>query len=135
MEKITCIVVDAERKPKVVQIEKSLESYQKVVGGYIEVVYPFDDNVGIVCNEDGIGMGLPLNRALHVEGELRDKGEVYDVIKGKFLIVGLTEEDFGDLTEEQQDKYLKRFEFAEIFFYINKQLHVCKTKSDIDSEP
>ena len=121
MEKITCIVVDAERKPKVVQIEKSLESYQKVVGGYIEVVYPFDDNVGIVCNEDGIGMGLPLNRALHVEGELRDKGEVYDVIKGKF--------------EEQQDKYLKRFEFAEIFFYINKQLHVCKTKSDIDSEP
>ena len=135
MEKITCIVVDAERKPKVVQIEKSLESYQKVVGGYIEVVYPFDDNVGIVCNEDGIGMKLPLNRALHVEGELRDKGEVYDVIKGKFLIVGLTEEDFGDLTEEQQDKYLKRFEFAEIFFYINKQLHVCKTKSDIDSEP
>ena len=135
MEKITCIVVDAERKPKVVQIEKSLESYQKVVGGYIEVVYPFDDNGGIVCNEDGIGMKLPLNRALHVEGELRDKGEVYDVIKGKFLIVGLTEEDFGDLTEEQQDKYLKRFEFAEIFFYINKQLHVCKTKSDIDSEP
>ena len=135
MEKITCIVVDAERKPKVVQIEKSLESYQKVVGGYIEVVYPFDDNVGIVCNEDGIGMKLPLNRALHVEGELRDKGEVYDVIKGKFLIVGLTEEDFGDLTEEQQDKYLKRFGLAEIFFYINKQLHVCKTKSDIDSEP
>ena len=134
MAKITCIVVDFERKPKVVQIKDELEAYQKAVGGYIEVVYPFEDPVGIVCNEDGIAMGLPLNRALYLEGELRDQGELYDVIKGKFLIVGLTEEGFGDLSEELQNKYLKRFASPEFFFNMNGKLHVCKGKTRMVSK-
>ena len=41
----------------------------------IEVVYPFEDNVGLIVNEEGKINGLPLNRALRDE-----KGEIYDVI-------------------------------------------------------
>ena len=36
---------------------------QKAVGGDIEVTYPFEDEVGIVLNEEGKLIGLPLNRA------------------------------------------------------------------------
>jgi len=68
-DKITCIVVDFERKPKIVKIEKSLEAYQAAVGGYIEVLYPFTDSVGIVCNEEGKMLHLAPNRALYTQGE------------------------------------------------------------------
>ena len=133
-EQITCIVADFERKPKVVKIEKSLEAYQAAVGGYIEVLYPFADPVGIICNEDGKSLRLPLNRALCLDGELRDRGEVYDVISGKFLIVGLTEEDFGDLSEELQQKYLARFAAPEFFLLIDGALRVFKGKTRLVSK-
>lgn len=133
-EKITCIVVDFERKPKVVKIEKSLEAYQNAVGGYIEVVYPFSDSVGIVCNEEGKSLGLPPNRALYMDGALRDHGELYDVIFGKFLIVGLTEEDFGDLSEDLQNKYLARFAAPEFFFNFGGDIRVFKGKTRLVSK-
>lgn len=133
-EKITCIVVDFERKPKVVQIDHSLEALQKAVGGYIEAVYPFPDEVAILCNEDGIALQLPLNRALYMDGELRDHGEVYDIIKGKFLVVGLTEESFGDLSEELQKKYLARFAAPEFFLLIDGALRVFKGKTRLVSK-
>lgn len=125
-DRITCILVEAEQKPKVVQLDNDLKSLQDAVGGYIEAVYPFDEDVGIICNEDGVALGLPLNRALFVEGELRDKGEMYDVIKGNFLVVGLTEEDFGSLTDEQLKKYFDRFARPEYFIFLNGHLAVCK---------
>lgn len=133
-EKISCIVVDFERKPKVVKIEKALDAYRNAVGGWIEVLYPFEDNVGIICNEEGKMLQLPPNRALYLEGELRDRGELYDVIFGKFLIVGLTEEDFGDLSEELQKKYLARFAAPEFFFNINGELRVYKGKTRLVSK-
>ena len=37
---------------------------QHEVGGRIEALYPFEEPVAIVCNEEGKMDGLPLNRAL-----------------------------------------------------------------------
>ena len=34
------------------------------VGGDIQAVYPYEDPVALICNEEGKLMGLPLNRAL-----------------------------------------------------------------------
>ena len=39
-------------------IENSLEGFQKAVGGYIEV-HPFNDNLVVVCDEDGRLKKLP----------------------------------------------------------------------------
>ena len=36
-----------------VEIENSLESLQDAVGGYIQAVYPFDDPIALICNEEG----------------------------------------------------------------------------------
>ena len=33
------------------------------------IVYPFEDNAAIVCNDEGKINGMPLNRALYMEGE------------------------------------------------------------------
>ena len=40
--------------------------------------------------------GLPLNRAIYTED-----GDMQDIYAGDFLVVGLTEDDFGSLTSEQ----------------------------------
>ena len=41
-------------KPQLVkEIDGNLESMQEIVGGYIEAIYPFDDPIALVCNDEG----------------------------------------------------------------------------------
>ena len=61
------LLVEPMREPRAVQIESGLESLQQAVGGYIEAVYPFDDPVAVIVNDEGKINGLPLNRALRDE--------------------------------------------------------------------
>ena len=71
------IVVEPQNRPVLRDIGPGLGSMQEIVGGSIEAVYPFDESVVLVCNEEGKLLGLPLNRAL------RDAdGTVYDIISG-----------------------------------------------------
>ena len=61
--------------------------------------------------------GGPLNRALRDE-----TGTIYDIIAGTFLVVGLTEEDFGSLSPELLQTFSQRFQNPEIFMMIDGQL-------------
>ena len=114
METMTVLLVEPEKYPRPVEIGTDLEDLQKAVGGYIEVTYPFDD-VGIVMNEEGKLEGLPLNRALR-----DDEGQIYDVVAGSFLVVGLTEESFGSLTPDQMQKFEQQFHQPEVFIHMGK---------------
>jgi hypothetical protein len=104
------LIVEPMKSPYVKEIDEGLESLQHEVGGYIEAVYPFEDEVAIICNEEGKLDGLDLNRALR-----GDDGEIYDIIAGTFLIVGLTEENFGSLTPEQITKFSEMYRTPEMF--------------------
>ena len=107
---ILAVVVEPGKKPEIKEIDSSLEGLQALVGGYIQAVYPYEDPVGIVCNEEAKLEGLPLNRAL------RDAdGEIYDIVAGTFAIVGLTDDSFGSLDSELALKYAKLFEQPEQF--------------------
>ncbi len=114
-ETMTVLLVEPCKYPQQVEIGTDLENLQKAVGGYIEVTYPFDENVGLVMNEEGKLEGLPLNRALR-----DDDGQIYDVVAGSFLVVGLTEESFGSLTPEQMQKFEQQFHQPEVFVQMGK---------------
>lgn len=114
-ETMTVLLVEPEKYPRTVEIGTDLEDLQKVVGGYIEVTYPFEDNVGVIMNEEGKVNGLPLNRALR-----DDEGKIYDVVAGPFLVVGLTEESFGSLTLDQMVKFEQQFHQPEMFVQMGK---------------
>lgn len=58
--KIKVLLVEPEKYPKEIVIDDSLEAMQEVVGGDIEEYMPFDDDVAIICNEEGKMRGLPL---------------------------------------------------------------------------
>ena len=109
-ETMTVLLVEPGKYPRPVEIGTELEDLQQAVGGFIEVTYPFDDPVGLVMNEEGKLDGLPLNRALRDEN-----GQIYDVVAGPFLVVGLTEEDFGSLTPEQMAVFEEKFHSPEVF--------------------
>lgn len=111
------LVVEPYKEPYEKEIDPGLESLQHEVGGDIECVYPFDDPVGIVCNEEGKLEGLPLNRSLRDED-----GEIYDVVAGTFLVVGLGEESFEGLSKEQMDKFKAHFKTPEQFIMIGGEI-------------
>ena len=73
--------VEPEKSPEIVDMDGTLEALQAAVGGYIEAVYPFDDPVAIVCNDDGKFNGMRPNRAIYDAD-----GEIMDIIAGTFLI-------------------------------------------------
>ena len=113
------IVVEPGKEAELREMGSSLESLQEAVGGWIEAVYPYKDPVAIVCNEEGKLDGLPLNRALRDED-----GYIYDVIAGTFLVVGLTEDNFGSLSNELAERYLERFRLPEVFLQSNGRIVV-----------
>lgn len=106
----TVLVVEPGMAPYVKEIDSGLKSLQSEVGGWIEAVYPFEEEVALICNEEGKLCGLPLNRAL-----MDEDGEIYDIIAGTFLVVGLGEEDFCSLSDEYIKKFSERFKRPEKF--------------------
>ena len=110
IETMKVLVVEPEKEPYVKEISSGLSSLQKEVGGYIEAVYPFEDPVAIICNEEGKLEGLPLNRALRDED-----GHVYDIIAGTFLIAGLSEDNFCSLDDAQVEKFSALYKSPELF--------------------
>lgn len=96
------IKVEPYKEPEIAEIKGDLESLQQTVGGYIQAVYPFQDEVAIVCNDEGKINGLEMNRALS------SYGEIYDIIHGTFFICGLGEENFDDIPKELEEKYMTK---------------------------
>ena len=83
-----------------------------MVGGRIQVVYAFDDDAVIICNDEGKLEGLARNRAL-----TDSDGSIYDVIVGNFFVISAPEDsdDFASLTEKQVEFYLEKYSSIHLF--------------------
>lgn len=66
---IRVVLLEPGKLARVTDIDASLEGLQKTVKGSIEAFYPFEEQVCIVCNEEGKINGMPLNRAVYAEPE------------------------------------------------------------------
>lgn len=115
------LMVEPGKVPYAAEIGEGLEPLQAAVGGDIQAVYPYDDPVALICNEEGKYMGLPLNRALH-----DDEGNIYDIVAGNFFLCGLGEEDFTDLPADLMEKYRQQFEHPEQFVRIAGKILAVK---------
>lgn len=82
-----------------------LEEMQATVGGYITALYPFEEKVALVANDEAILTGMEFNRS--VEGG-------YGGIFGPFFVCGLTDDNFCSLTPEQMERYKQKYHYAEI---------------------
>lgn len=100
------IIVEPGQYPRVTDIEQSLAAEQAVVGGLIDVAYPWPDRACLVCHDEGKLIPLPMNRYLP---------EMDDIVFGTFFICGDAGETFCDLTDRQAQQYMGRFKAPEIF--------------------
>ena len=72
-------------------IQETLEKMQDIVGGYIETITFPKEKIVLVCNEEGRLQNLPVN-FFH---------SGFGFIYGNVFFVGMGEEDFVSLTNEQ----------------------------------
>ena len=127
-EKMTVLVVEPRKEPYVKEIDPGLHSLQAEVGGDIGAAYPFRDPVALVCNDEGKLIGLDLNRGLRDEN-----GELYDIMAGTFLVVGLGEEDFASLSPELAQKYTEHFRQPEQFISLGGQIIAVPVEPEKDN--
>ena len=100
------LVCEPGKHPYVKDIEPELENLQHEVDGLIQALYPFSEEVAVVCNEEGLFRDdLAWNRTV----------EKYGPIKGTFFVCGLGFDDFIGLNDEQIEKYKAIFWEPEIF--------------------
>ena len=128
-DKISVLAVEPMKAPYIKKIEPGLESLQKEVGGLIQAVYPYEDMVAVICNEEGKMNGLPLNRAIY-----NDDKEMTDIIAGTFLVVGLGEENFTSLSDGLQKKYADIFKNPEEFVRLGNEIVAIPVKPSIKQQ-
>ena len=97
------IWVKVGEKPVVVNIPHQLEYMQELVGGLIEVVEPFSDEVVLVCNENGRNEDRPLNRIIDDQMDIR----------GDFFLCGQDAVGLSDMPEDKVDLYMAKFQVHE----------------------
>lgn len=115
------LLVEPSKRPVLKEIDGSLKSMQEIVGGTIQAIYPFDEPVVLICNDEGKLLGLPLNRALRDE-----EGRIYDVIAGTFFLCGAPEDSdhLESIPDSLAGSYRKRFDAPESFIRLNGKL-IC----------
>ena len=125
---IKVLLVPPQERPRLVTVEHTLENLQGLVGGYLQALYPFNDPVAIVADEEGMINQKPANRVLRAAD-----GKAYDFLKGTFFICGLGEEDFTSLSNELAEKYMEMYREPEYFLRV-KGGHVMMLKGDAPPE-
>lgn len=95
---IKVVMVEPHKNPTITTIKTKLENLQEAVGGLIEII-DIEDDVCILCNEEGKLIGLEGNRKL---------GD--DILVGTFYVCGSNDEsELISLTDTQIDKYRNIF--------------------------
>ena len=98
------LIVEPGKRPIKADIPHTLQSLQQTVGGTIQAIYPWDDPVALVCDDEGLLKQREFNRYIAPDVS----------IFGTFFICGLGEEDFADLPDDLMDKYAAMFHRPEV---------------------
>ena len=125
---IKVVAVPVGKQAFIKEISTGLKSLQSEVGGYIQALYPFEDEVALICNDEGKLMNLPLNRALKTEG--MSGNEIYDIVAGDFIIcyAPITSENFESMPDDLLQKYLELFKYPERFLVKNQTIYIYPEK-------
>ena len=106
-KKIKVVLLEPGKVARVAEIDSSLEGLQRTVGGMIEAFYPFEEEVCIVCNDEGKICGMELNRAIREEDTIVDLS--YKEMVGKFREAESHGEHLEGYVVFSQDSFTKEY--------------------------
>ncbi len=127
MSKIKVIKLSPMKAAEVVFIENTLEAKQEFVGGDIQVVYPYEDLVAIVCDVEGKHKNYKPTRILFDED-----GVPYDMLVGDCFIVGLSYDDFESVPDELIEKYVEKFKYPELIYRFEGSVYMKRIGCEED---
>lgn len=98
MERIKVVLIETGQKPKLVELEHTLENLQEMVGGHIEDIRfsrkLLEMGVAVLGDEEGrLKNKIPTAILFNKEESM--------VLVGNIVILGCNEDNFCGLTEEQ----------------------------------
>ena len=125
VETISVLLIQPGKCPRMVEIEDSLEAMQQLVGGDIEEYMPFEDEVALICNEEGKINGLPLNRAVY-----DSEHNMIEIMAGDFFIchAPFSSEKYLSLPPDLEKKYAEMFHNPERFVQTAKGIEAVPMK-------
>ena len=103
------MMIKAQMNPVMIEVEHCLHSFQQLVGGMIEVVEPFLDNdVVLVCDENGRDKGKPVNRIINTNID----------ICGDFFFCGQIDDQLCDFPKNKELYYKAMFQLQKDYQYV-----------------
>lgn len=113
------VLVEPQKRAVVQDIDGTLEIMQRIVGGTIQAIYPFEEPVALICNDEGKLLDLPMNRTLRDEN-----GAIYDIVSGTFFLCAAPPDSdrFESLSDQQVKTYMERFAVPELFLNVDGAL-------------
>ena len=122
--KISALYVCPNKPPELVLVEPTTPVFRGLLGGPIEEIFPYFEEVMLLCSASAKVERKPPNRALY-DGN----GNLIDVVAGDFILVGapLTEPGFISLTPEQINRYQALYQTPDQFNATPKGYKVVKT--------
>lgn len=115
------LIVEPGKNPRTAHISPELSSLQQTVGGYIQAIYPWDDPVAVICDEEALLKQLEFNRLIAPEV----------AIFGSFFICGLGEDDFTDLPDDLADKYAQLLREPQILVRTSEGLVAVRVETTV----
>ena len=98
------IVIKPGKYAQITEIEPTYSTLRTLVGGNIEMTYPFEDEyLAVISNEEAKLLDLPPNRAAR-----RNDGSVADIYCGTMVVVALAPEgEYRDITNKEAKTVLQ----------------------------
>jgi len=108
--RLKAIVIKPGKHAQIVDINPTYSTLRTLVGGNIEMTYPFEDEyLAVISNEEAKFLDLPPNRAVR-----RADGSVADIYCGTMVVVALAPEgEYRDLTKTEAKMVLKMWGMPE----------------------
>ena len=100
------------------EIGTELEDYYSELNCQcVQAIYPYEDLVAIVCDDEGKLNSSEPNRTI-----CDDKGNIVDIIFGSFFICDCSTTEFASLPEDMIQKYKEKFLLPERFCKIGNAI-------------
>jgi len=117
-ENLRMLAVEPGKPSCILNIDSSIKSFddlENAVGGALEAFHPLCEARNVVFIRDKYN-DIPMKY------RFKEDGEIYDIVTGPFLIVGLaegTETEFRSLSNAEAHHFLHRYLFHDCFIRNN----------------
>ena len=118
-KRIRVVLLEPRKLARTVEIGANLAAMQTVVGGNIEALYPFEETVSLICNEEGKINDLTLNRAVYRDAAWKEL--TYGEMAARFREAERNGKHLDGLITFSEDSFTKLYSLEARTYMVSRQ--------------